>query len=85
MQPVIVVIRHPDFETEVQLFGVEAQVIDIDMGAGFDAGSLHSDDLPQVKEWAEHLQGEVARLPTDHPARQSVEEVCHTLLERFDQ
>ena len=50
--PVIVTVRHPDFENEHHHFGPEVVVIDIDLGSSFDASKIGENDWPQILEWA---------------------------------
>jgi hypothetical protein len=85
MLPVVVIKRDPDEKTEVHLFGLPegTDVIELDLGAGFDAGHLDSGDQPAVKEFCEAVREEIADLPEDHPARVLVEKELVELESNF--
>lgn len=74
-EPVIVVFRHPDYNTETTEHYLDVRVIDIDLGSSFDITSGSRDDEDTIAEYADHLRAEVADLPADHSARVEVESI----------
>lgn len=70
IDPVVVVTRHPDAATEIDVFGADdAHIINIDMGSAYDVTRLTADDTAAVTEDVVRLRDEAACLPTGHPAR----------------
>jgi len=79
---VVVVTRHPDFEDDISLHGVEARVVYIDLGSSF---TIHPDDADQAREWSESVWHDLDGLPADHPARAEVAEVISNAVEPYFQ
>lgn len=77
LEPVVVVTRDPDASNVIELHGVEAQVIDVDLGRSA------LDDPDEFDEWQESMAVDVAGLPLDHPARESVRETVVGIAERY--
>lgn len=69
--PVVVILRHPDAGNDFQSFGGEVQILDIDLGSGFDG---HPRDEEEAREWAEGVLEHLAELglSDEHPARAHV-------------
>jgi len=80
MKPIVMVTRHPDYGDEIELHGVDASVIYIDLGSQFDTTP---DDDDQACEWAQNVWQDVKDLPEDHPARESVRNVIGYTVERY--
>lgn len=76
--PVVIVTRHPDYGTDVDIHGCDdMRVINIDLGASFDMGeSPQYGDAEEALEYADELEEEVADLPEAHPARMAVADVA---------
>jgi len=73
----VVVIRDPDFSNEIRIFGDEANVIDIDLGA---------DDLyshPEWLEWVSSRQSDSERVATKQ-AQALIAETVRVYAEKFD-
>lgn len=78
--PIILVVRHPDYSDEIELYGVEARTVYIDLGSSFDTTP---DSPEEAREWAEGTWAEVADLPSDHPAREAVLHVIGYTVEEY--
>jgi hypothetical protein len=74
-RPVVVAVRHPDYETEFSAFaGVgEPIILEVDLGRSFDGTC---DDAEQYADWSASLLRELedAGLRADHPAREPFSE-----------
>lgn len=80
--PVIVVVRHPDYGTEIALHGLDAQVINVDLGGSFDMGhSCEYDDSNAAHDYADELEREIADLSADHPAREQLVDIIEQIRE----
>jgi len=75
--PVIVVKRHPEYATDIEVFGLppDVRVINIDLGSNFDITKLADTDKPEITEFAIDKYAAVSDLPADHPARVFVEQI----------
>lgn len=71
-QPMIVVVRHPDWATVETLHYVEADVVDIDLGGSFDITAMNRADKETAREYAADLRKQVEHLPLDHTGRVDV-------------
>lgn len=79
--PVVLMIRHPDEETELHLYGLDdVREMSIDLGRSFDISSLQPGDKNAAEEYVEGLTDGVKDLPHDHPARVRVEEIIAEIL-----
>ena len=83
LAPVLVVIRHPDYEDDIKSWGLpEAKEVYIDLGSQFN-GTPDSEE--QALEWATSTWGMVKDLPADHPARDYVREcIANTVAQMID-
>jgi hypothetical protein len=70
--PVVLIIRDPDSPNDVGLFGIEARVIDVDLGSSFDGRKGFDAEDKACAEWARSTLGAIAELSTEHPARKRV-------------
>jgi hypothetical protein len=77
-EPVVLVVRHPDFEDQILLFGLPDAtiVIYLDLGSGFDLGnpSTCPDEVADVGDWLDTQQDRLSRLSAGHPARLEIED-----------
>jgi len=78
--PVVLVVRHPDYSDDINVYGAEVKLVYIDLGSSFDSTP---DSEEQAREWAQSVWGEVKDLPEDHPARISVRETIGYTVERY--
>ena len=82
-EPMIVVVRHPDWATIVELHYVEATVVQIDMGSEYDITDLSSGwEIDQALEEAAYLRKRVEHLPADHTGRIDVIEQVEFIEEK---
>lgn len=58
-QPVVIITRHPDFENEVQVFGGDVNVIDIDLGNSFDT---QCETLSEWESWSAYYAATLGQL-----------------------
>lgn len=81
-KPIVLVIRDPDYADDIELYGVEATVIYVDLGSAFDGPKgFRAMDPVDRQEWVEGTLYEVAELSEDHPARQRVEQLIADMTE----
>lgn len=77
-EPMIVVVRHPDWGTDTSEHYLDATVVDIDLGNSFDITAMGPDDADTALEYATDLRKKVEHLPDDHTGRWAVlEQVEH--------
>jgi hypothetical protein len=74
-EPVMVVFRHPDYDTDTTEHYLDVRVVDIDLGSSFDITTRSADDDDTIAEYADALRDEVSDLPADHTARIEVEQI----------
>jgi hypothetical protein len=79
MKPVVLVIRDPDYSNDIELYGVDAEIIDIDLGSDFNGPSDFYADSDWGREWIASVRMEVEHLDPDHPARVRIEQLITDL------
>jgi hypothetical protein len=77
-QPVLLVIRDPEWENEY-VSDDAIEVIDIDLGRGFNGPKGFDPDNPEHIDWLETMREKVAHLPADGAIRQRVEALATEL------
>ena len=70
--PVVLIIRDPDSPNDVDLFGIEARVINVDLGSSFNGPKGFDAEDKACAEWARSTLAAIAELSTEHPARKRV-------------
>lgn len=66
-EPVLVTVRHPDFENVHHLFG-DVETIDIELGSSFDASRIDPSNWDYVLEWAVGMYQTAADVENDEAA-----------------
>lgn len=66
-EPVLVTVRHPDFENVHHLFG-DVETIDIHLGSSFDASRIGPSNWDDVLEWAVGMCQTAAEVENDEAA-----------------
>jgi hypothetical protein len=78
-RPVVVAVRHPDYETAFHAFAGTGEpiILEVDLGRSFEGTC---DDPEQYADWSALLLGELeeAGLRADHPARVPFIEAVHS-------
>ena len=85
-EPLVVVVRHPDWATIVELHYVKATVVQVDMGSQYDITDLSSEaEINEALEEAGYLRKRVEHLPADHTGRIDVLEQVEFIEEKVAQ
>jgi hypothetical protein len=73
----VLVVRDPDYETEILTEG-DVQVVTVDLGQSFNGPKRFTTDLDadEQREWIDATRASVAKLPAESVIRLRVEELC---------
>ena len=84
-RPVVVVVRHPDYEDEISTFTGTGEPLRfyLDLGRGFDITNPNDLDTEEAREWVEGQREEMEDLPAGHPAREVIQGVIDQVREAF--
>jgi hypothetical protein len=82
-RPVVLVVRHPDYENSYTVEGGDVRIVSLDLGSSFDS---EPDDREQWEDWSSSVREDISDLSADSEVRQQVEALIAELEpERPDQ